>query len=287
MSNWKKRIIKSYGVFSMEKILENRFLNLVGVQVLRLILAKWLASFRRFRKGFNAKLPEQKEFRDIGFVRKENFLKSDLYKKLKDEVKNVLEDESIQPMIRQYGPVTKSTYDVSKIPQDKREAMTEFFSNEFISQMFSYCERDEYRPFHKRGVRYIEVVVQNELIPGKYDYETDLHSDTFFDTHKAWLYMTDVTIEDAPLVVVPKTHRLNWTRIKKEYFNSIARRPQISRRISESELKGSGQKEVPMACNENTLVVANTFAYHRRHDGIPGRNRIALHISERSNPFRI
>lgn len=283
----KNNLVKKFGVFSKVKILENRVLNLLGIQVFRLLMAKFFPGIRRIRKGIKANSIEQKEFKNAGLVLKSSFLPSDFYEQLKSEVLSVIEDSSIQPMTRQYGPVMKYTYDVSKLPESRREWMTKFFRSDFIRDMFTYCELDSYQTFNPKGARYIEVVIQNEPIPGKHDYETELHSDTFYDTHKSWLYLTDVSLEDAPLVVVPKTHRLNWTRIKNEYLNSIAKKPEVSRRISERELNGSGQKELPIVCKENTLVVANTFAYHRRHDGLPGRKRIALHVSERSNPFKL
>ena len=41
------------------------------------------------------------------------------------------------------------------------------------------------------------------LVPGLPDPQTDLHTDTFHPTVKAWLFLTDVAADAMPFVYVP------------------------------------------------------------------------------------
>jgi hypothetical protein len=117
-----------------------------------------------------------------------------------------------------------------------------------------------------------------------HDPETDLHVDTFFSTHKLWLYLDDVTEERAPLVYVPGSHKLSVHKLHQEYVES-RRENSGSRRIDEEELERRGLAPRTMTCPANTLVVVNTCGYHRRSIGQPGWTRRALHMSFRFNPF--
>ena len=116
------------------------------------------------------------------------------------------------------------------------------------------------------------------------DPETNLHSDIFYHTHKAWLYLTDVTPRDAPLVFVRGSHKLSWPQTREIYRHSIDPKTP-SRRITDAELRICGLREERFICERNTLVVANVCGYHRRSQGEPGGERVALHCSVRTQPF--
>ena len=122
---------------------------------------------------------------------------------------------------------------------------------------------------------------------GECDPQTDLHSDIFFATHKAWFYLADVDVDDGPLAYVTGSHRATRSRLGFIYRDSWQRRPgsDPSRRISEEERTALDARERVMVCRANTLVVVNTCGYHRRLPGRPGRTRRALHLSVRANPF--
>ncbi|HEX3228085.1 MAG TPA: hypothetical protein VHQ95_03925, partial [Pyrinomonadaceae bacterium] len=116
------------------------------------------------------------------------------------------------------------------------------------------------------------------------DPETELHCDIFFNTHKVWLYLTDVEIKDGPFVYVKRSHRLTLNQFRHIYNES--RRQNIgSRRISLDEFQRAGLQETIVTCTKNTLVIANTYGYHRRLCGQSGGKREAIHIHLRVNPF--
>jgi ectoine hydroxylase-related dioxygenase (phytanoyl-CoA dioxygenase family) len=108
--------------------------------------------------------------------------------------------------------------------------------------------------------------------------------DTFFSTHKLWLYLDDVNTENGPLVYVPGSHTLSRHRLRRDYWESRAANS-VSRRIGPEELEARGLARTAMTCAANTLVVVDTCGYHCRSRGEPGQTRRALHMSFRFNPF--
>ena len=99
--------------------------------------------------------------------------------------------------------------------------------------------------------------------PGAVDPEAAVHSDTFFSTHKAWLYLTRVEECDGPLVYYPGSHRLLLSELRGVYRSSVDDRRQ-ARRISAVELRRRAIDPMMVRCAPNTPVVANTFGYHGR-----------------------
>ena len=118
------------------------------------------------------------------------------------------------------------------------------------------------------------------------DGDTELHIDTFFDTHKLWLYLDDVSKTNAAFVYVPGSHVLDHIRLRYEYreANTTNRK---SRRVTEEEVRSRGLEPLVFACRRNTLVLANTCGYHARSVGEPGASRRSLHKEYRYNPFKL
>jgi hypothetical protein len=118
------------------------------------------------------------------------------------------------------------------------------------------------------------------------DGDTELHIDTFFDTHKLWLYLDDVSTTNAAFVFVPGSHVLDRARLRYEYLESN-RTNRKSRRVSDEEVRSRGLAPRVVVCRRNTLVLANTSGYHSRSVGEPGASRRSLHREYRYNPFRL
>ena len=158
----------------------------------------------------------------------------------------------------------------------------EFFANPRLTATMESVER---RPGAcEHAYKAIELLEQHD--GGDHDYETDLHSDIFFSMHKAWLYLTDVTLDSPPLVYVKGSHLLSTTRLSGIYRESCTLN-KGSRRITADELERSKLEETVLTCRRNTLAIANTFGYHRRLLGKPGQQRFALHVAIRdATPFR-
>jgi hypothetical protein len=125
------------------------------------------------------------------------------------------------------------------------------------------------------------------------DPQTALHADTFHPCAKLWLFLTDVGEEDGPFVFVPGAHRLTPERLEWEHRQSLTARddPRLhhtlgSFRIDPSELAALGYGAPRrMTVRANTLVVANTYAFHNRAQSRKPTVRVELHGGLRRNPF--
>ena len=60
------------------------------------------------------------------------------------------------------------------------------------------------------------------VAPGGPDPQLELHADTFHPSLKAWLFLTDVTDDQAPLTYVPGSHRLTPERLAWEQARSVS-----------------------------------------------------------------
>lgn len=95
------------------------------------------------------------------------------------------------------------------------------------------------------------------------DPQTQLHSDTFHPTAKAWLFLTDVGPYDGPFVYVPG-----------------------SLRVSRKALRRMGYPEPrAFAVKKNTLIVADTSGFHARGESRHTSTRIEIWGYGRRNPF--
>ena len=125
------------------------------------------------------------------------------------------------------------------------------------------------------------------------DPQTQLHSDTFHSTVKAWLFLTDVREDEGPFVYVPGSHRPTRRRLAWERRASLvaarsadAQSAQGSLRISMPSVRrlGFGEARV-FAVPENTLVVADTMGFHARGVSARPSARVEIWAYGRRNPF--
>ncbi len=125
------------------------------------------------------------------------------------------------------------------------------------------------------------------------DLQKDLHRDTFFRALKFWLFLRPVHREDGPFEYVPGSHRLNPARLRWEQATAEAaithgRQPDVSGsfRIDEEQLTQLGlPAPKAVTCAANTLVLADVFGFHRRGAAQSGRERLALYGWNRPYPF--
>lgn len=106
------------------------------------------------------------------------------------------------------------------------------------------------------------------------DPQKHFHSDAFFPSMKAWIFLKDVALEDGPFVYIPESNKLTFQRLRLEYQKSIfcAKRKESvyqalrgSFRYNEAEINSLQLPEPTNFCvKKNTLVIANTFGIHKR-----------------------
>lgn len=265
-------------IFSRDKTIESRLLNVLGVQVARTLMAR---AVYRLRPSLHPEHAGELEIlRRDGLLVIPDFLPAEVFEQVRQEATAILRD-STQRAVKTVGPNTIEFVDVNR-HSDVLPNIRTFFDDARLRALLQGAER---RKVEGYGVRKLERLVQGPPADA-HDPETDLHSDIFYPVHKCWLYLTDVTADSAPFVYVKGSHHLSATQLRYLYQESCDANIG-SRRVSIEELADLGLAETVVTCKMNTLVIANTLGYHRRATGSPGAQRIALHESLRSRPFSL
>lgn len=138
---------------------------------------------------------------------------------------------------------------------------------------------------------YLQTIVTGH--DGTPDPQVQAHADAFHPSMKAWLFLTDVQENEAPLTYVAGSHlltpaRLAWEKKKSEIVNSNGDRlsQRGSFRISPEEVSELGlPAPTKFAVRANTLVVADTFGFHARGTADRPTVRVEIWAYRRRSPF--
>jgi len=125
----------------------------------------------------------------------------------------------------------------------------------------------------------------------KNDQNSKWHTDSFHDTHKGWLYLTDVKKENGPFNYIVGSNKFSFRRMIWEYSNSI--QSFLDKSLSWGFLNDKlsdkyecGTKKIEVTCKENSFLIANTHGYHRRGDAELNQIRDGFAFYTRENPFK-
>ncbi len=266
-------------IFSSKKMIHNQIVNRLGAQPFRI----WLAEKRYgIRPKFltDETSPHIKTLREKGIIVIPNFLPQEIFEQLEKECHHAI--ENLEPSVkREDGPNFYTNIANQRLKE--YSTINAVLGNKKIEQYFKAAERRDVDI--KKIVRLLSCLIQGED-NAKKDPETTLHEDTFFNTHKAWLYISDVEYKNAPFVYVKGSNNNKITdRYNKSYKYSLGKGNIHSRRISNEELNELNLEETHFLAKKNTFVMANTLGFHRRLRGEAGSKRIALAFSARFNPF--
>jgi hypothetical protein len=265
---------------SSDKVVESKLLNLLGVQVQRTLAARLIYNLRRVSVDTAVK-DKVDELSCEGIVVLPDFLPPDHFEGIRREYLTLFDENANKLTVYRHGP---NTYELALIRDFDASVLP--YTYKFLAEprLHAILEAAEKRPLNcLSGHRALERLIQG---PGgeQEDPETELHSDTFFTNHKAWLYLSDVEMENGPFVYVKRSHRLTLTKLYHIYKESCTRNTR-SRRIVRDELERLGLQETIVTCPKNTLVIADVHGFHRRVRGRPGCRRYGVHMSLRVNPF--
>jgi hypothetical protein len=267
-------------IVSSDKVVDSKLLNLLGIQVQRTLAARLLYNLRRVAVD-KAVQDKVAELRREGIVLLPDFLPPEHFEGIRREYLPLLDGNAEKVTVARHGP---NTYEIARIRDFDASALP--YTYQFLAEprLQAILEAAEKRPLHSlSGYRRLERLTQGP-VGGQEDPETELHSDIFFTNHKAWLYLSDVEMENGPFVYVRRSHRLTLTKLYYVYKESCTRNLG-SRRIVHDELERLGLQETIVTCPKNTLVIANVAGFHRRVRGRQGCQRYAVHVSLRVNPF--
>jgi hypothetical protein len=263
---------------SADKLVDSPLFNRLGGQVARMVAAHALRRLARRRAP--AQVRHLCQALDThGMLRLPEFLEPATFARVRQAALRALEQYGDRCTTYEQGSTRTELLNVRLLAEADQDALRPWFEHPALMQLVSWAESRRLSP-HDPAVSVERV--RHEVCPGR-DMESDLHSDIFFSSHKAWLYLDDVGPHNGVLSYVPGSHHVSLGRIPWEYRNSVGAR-HGSRRISERELAELGLREQVITCPANTLVIANTCGYHRR---IPGarEQRRALVMNLRFGPF--
>jgi hypothetical protein len=261
-------------VFTDAKVVDSRALNLAGVQPFRAVLARFLYKLRRGSHD-----PMIAELSRTGITVCEDFLPPAAFTTVEREAEDYM-SESSPTWLHQHGTTEVRHFSLGAVDSERFPHLAQWRGDQQVLALAAAAERRSCR--RGDGGSLVERLTVGDY--SKPDPQTELHLDTFFNTHKIWLYLDDVSAENAALVYVPGSHLLDSVRLRRDYLESTSTNEE-SRRVSDDEVRSRGLERRVVSCGRNTLVVANTCGYHCRSVGELGASRRALHMTFRFNPF--
>lgn len=269
--------------FSMEKLVSGRVVNLLGVQVLRTLIARLIHIIRR-RLWRTKHHQEARTLEKAGILEIQNFMPESEFEDLKRRCLELIASTTPDVEKEMHGSNHSEYWSIS--PDDPTTAdLAELISANSLA--FELLEDAELRGFSHFDFCAIEKLTQGNANNAG-DPESDLHSDTFFSTHKAWLYLSGANERNGYIQYVVGSHRMSIQQLISVYKHSLVQWPR-SRRIDDQELafiERKGMKKKSFVCPQNTFVLSNTCGYHKRTTGTPGESRLAIFFMLRANPFR-
>lgn len=271
--------------FVKNSVIGSARLNRAGLHVGRVRLAFALAAWRRLliTPLVAVTAQQRRNFAKDGFVRVDNFLPPDLYARV---VAEVAAYEASPREMRQGQTVTRrvtlDAVDRTALPFCRQAVEDPRFRG-----LVRYVAAHFAQPFF-----YLQVIIADPD-RGTADPQTDLHMDTFHPIAKAWLFLHDVTPDDGPFKFVPGSHRPSPERCAWEKAQSIAASggdgsysARGSFRVGAADLDEMGLPEpVEFAVPGNTLIVADTHAFHGRTASHKPTVRVELYATLRRAPF--
>jgi len=263
-------------------ILGSPALNRKGLHVARLKLAHRLAWSRRRRLTEKLSAADREAFDRDGFACITDFLPPDEFARLRQFL---LESEYPVREHRQGDTITRRVPIGPALLAESPELRSLLTSQRWKSLM-DYVGSSGGEPIY-----YLQSIVTG--LAGPPDPQIQYHSDAFQPSLKAWLFLTDVAENEAPVTYVAGSHRLTPARLEWEKAKSISvleKGDRLSQRgsfrASPEEISQMGLPEpTKFAVPANTLVVADTFGFHAR--GIADRPSVRAEIwaYRRRSPF--
>ncbi len=263
------------------KTVDDPLLNRLGLQVARTVAAHGVARARRWPTPDDPRVAGWvDELRARGCVAVPDFLAPDDLAAVEAAARAVLADDAVPRDVLRDGGNRVEVLWRQDAPLEARADLDRVFTDPRVVALAAAAERIDVAPGAGRCT--VQVLTQ---LDGEPDGQAEIHTDTFHPTHKMWLYLTDVSIDDGPLVYYPGSHRLSVTALRAVHRES--RGPNAgSRRIEPGEPERRGLTPRVFTEPANTLVIADTAGYHGRIQGRPPGWRLALELQFRPDPFR-
>lgn len=285
-------------IFSSEKIVRNRAMNLMGCQLARVLIARALLYKRRWQWKSEITDIERTLLRN-GIVLIENFFDNNTFEELLSEI-----DRADAALISAFSPsdkfgIVRQQISLHKKPDLFPLANRLLLNNKLLLHAVRLQEGwKESDNFFNTGtvLKYerLEQIEEAAIVAENRDMEIssgDLHADTFHFVTKAFFTLNDMTTANSPYTYCYSSHVLNVRRLIWEYQNSIKSsqyQADYYNRVYPDQISAMNLKITPIVARKNTLIITDTFGFHFRGQmKEKGNIRRMLRMDFRSNPFRL
>jgi len=280
---WLLQIFSQAKSFSKNPVLGNRWLNMLGLHVIRIVLAHGIMRWRMWLLSSGIDAEHREAYWRDGFILIENFLPQPSHQALKREIHSARAEvrECVQGDTLTHR-IMLDSHTVAQLPLCR-----DVLQHDYYRRLHRFAAGKNTAP-----VSYIQTI-KNHYIEGPPDPQKNLHSDTFHPTMKSWYFLDDVDERNGPFTYVPGSNRLTLARLKWEYRKSV----EISRggdaysgngslRVTPTDTRTMNlQPSRGFKVHANTLVIANTNGFHCRGNATERSTRTELWSISRNNPF--
>ncbi|MEM8662774.1 MAG: phytanoyl-CoA dioxygenase family protein [Pseudomonadota bacterium] len=259
-------------------------LNAMGLHRRRVAAAAAMATRRRRALAGHINAVERATFDRAGIVVRENALPDDLFQQLRDELAS-------RPLpaweLRQGNAIDRTFPLPPKTDGTAFGELATFLRRADVRALIAYAAG---RAGHTISMLQTVAVSPDD---GEADPQANFHADTFHSNSKFWLFLHDVGEDDGPFSYAPGSHILTPERLAWEHAQAQVAAGEADKhhaagsfRLPEAELPMLGYGKVEsFPVKANTLVVADTYGFHRRTPSRRPTVRTSLYGVLRRNPF--
>ncbi len=269
--------------FESHSIIGSPVLNQLGLHRYRVAKAAKLAQRRRAQLAKYLTVDEVAEFEKNGFIVKTNFLPESEFSQLEHELLQT--PLQTRETLQGHTVTRRMALDAQALKQ--LPATQKLLKHPHWQALMNYVGSAKVQPMY-----YVQVILSH-VCQARPDPQTNLHSDTFHPSVKAWLFLTDVAEDEGPFVYVPGSHQVNEARLAWEHqcaiqmhhsMDKMSRRGSL--RIQAKQLSSLGYvAPQALAVKKNTLVIADTYGFHARGPSVRPSVRIELWAYARRSAF--
>ena len=280
---WVAQLATGAKSFRDNPLIGSTRLNRRGLHTSRTQLAHNLAWRRRRKLSHLVREDDRAAFDRDGFVLREKFLPREEFERLREAVmahpapaREMLQGDSITRRIA-VDPAFLAAVPEIRILLGNPDWRG---LNRYIGS------------FDQEPLTYVQTILSH-VRRARPDPQTDLHSDTFHPTVKAFYFLTDVAEDEGPFVYVPRSHLLTPERLAFEYEQSLKAADEGDKLSARGSLRAKAEdlermglvKPKAFAVPANTLVVADTVGFHARGLSARPTVRVEIWTYGRRNPF--
>ena len=276
-------LITSAKSFKDNPIIGSKLLNRCGLHVIRLLLSHIIMRIRMLVLSTGISAEDRRQYFKEGYLVKENYLSESEFSCLENE------SRSFEGEIREARQGDTLTHRAALSP----DVLSRYPTMQSVLFSKSFRRYARFTSGHLRDPLYYLEEIKNQYCEGGNDPQKMFHHDTFHPSMKSWLFIDDVIENSGAFTFVPRSHKLDWKRIKWEYrmsCNAQDAKNQMhargSTRYSDEDLVELGLPSPhAFTVKKNTLILVNVFGIHKRGDSVGKSTRLALWGDSRTNPF--